>query len=48
MVESLAISASNFKVPLDVKVTYDIQIKNGPFIPNNIKYWQEFEDDKEI
>ena len=48
MANSLAIAASNFKVPLDVKATYDVQIKNKPSIPDNIKYWQVFEDDKEI
>ena len=42
MVDSLAIATSNFKVPLDVKATYDVQIKNRPSIPDNIKYWQVF------
>ena len=37
MADSLAIAASNFKVPLNVKATYDVQIKNRPSIPNNIK-----------
>ena len=27
MVDSLAIAANNFKVPLDVKPTYDVKIK---------------------
>ena len=48
MVDSLAIATSNFKAPLDVKATYDVQIKNIPSIPDNIKYWQVFEDGKEI
>ena len=39
MVDSLAIVASDFKVPLDFKETYDVQIKNRPFNPDNIKYW---------
>ena len=38
MADSLAIVASNFKVPLDVKESYDVQIKTRPFIPDNIKY----------
>ena len=42
MADSLAIVASNFKVPLDVKYAYDIQIKNKPSIPNNIKHWKVF------
>ena len=48
MVDSLAIATSNFKVPLDVKAAYDVQIKNKPSIPDNIKHWQVFEDDREI
>ena len=30
MVDSLAIAVSNFKFALDVKVAYDVQIKNRP------------------
>ena len=37
MEDSLAIDASNCKVPIDVKEIYDVQIKNRPSIPNNIK-----------
>ena len=48
MVDSLVIAASNFKVPLDVKATYDVQIKNIPSILDNIKYGKVFEYDKEI
>ena len=48
IVYSLAIAASNFKDPLDVKAVYDVQIKNRPSIPDNIKHWLVFEDDKEI
>ena len=36
MDDSLAIVVSNFKVHLDVKATYDVQIKNRPSIPDNI------------
>ena len=48
ILDSLAIVASNFKVPLDVKVGYDVQIKNRPSIPDKIKHWQVFEDDRDI
>ena len=48
IVDSLAIVASNFKVPLDFKVAYDVQIKNIPSIPDNIKHCPVFEDDREI
>ena len=37
MANSLAITASNFKFPLDVKALYDVKIKNRPSIPENIK-----------
>lgn len=48
LADSLAISASSFKVPLGTKTSYDIQIKHRPYIPDNIKHWQVFEDDREI
>ena len=48
MEDSFSIAASNFKVSIDVKETYHVQIKNRPSIPDNIKYWQVFEDDIEI
>ena len=44
----MAIAASNFKIPLDIKTTYQVQIKHWPSIPDNIKHWQIFEDDKQI
>ena len=46
--DSLAIVASNFNVPLDVKTTYDVEIKHRLPICDNIKHWQVFEDDREI
>ena len=48
LADSLAIVASNFKVPLDVKVAYNVQIKHRTSIPDNIKHWQVFEDNREI
>ena len=48
LVDSLAMAASNFKVPLESKVSYEIHIKNRPFIPDNIKHWQVFEDDQQV
>ena len=44
----MAIAASNFKIPLDIKTTYEVQIKHRPSIQDNIKHWQAFEDDKQI
>jgi ribonuclease HI len=47
MAESLAISTSNFRVPLPPKLKYDVEVKYRPSIPNNVKNWKVFEDDLE-
>jgi hypothetical protein len=46
--DSLATSASLFKVPLPPKLRYDIEVKYRPSIPDNVKHWKVFEDDLEI
>jgi hypothetical protein len=46
--DSLATSASNFRVPLPPKLKYDIEVKYRPSIPDNVKHWKVFEDDLEI
>jgi ribonuclease HI len=46
--DSLAVSVSNFKVPLPPKLRYDIEVKYRPSIPDNVKHWKVFEDDLEI
>jgi ribonuclease HI len=46
--DSLATSASNFKVPLPPKFRYDVEVKYRPSIPDNVKHWKVFEDDLEI
>ena len=38
LVDSLAIAASNFKIPLEIKTAYEVQIKHRPSIPDNIKH----------
>jgi hypothetical protein len=48
MVDSLAVSTSNFTVPLPPKFRYDIEVKYRPSIPDNVKHWKVFEDDLEI
>jgi hypothetical protein len=48
MAYSLAISASNFKVPLPPKLKYEVELKYRPSIPDNVKHWKVFEDDLEI
>jgi hypothetical protein len=48
MDESLAVSASNFKIPLPPKLKYDVEVRYRPSIPDNAKHWKVFEDDLEI
>jgi hypothetical protein len=44
--DALATSASVFKIPIFPNKKYEIEVKNRPAVPDNIKYWQVFEDDK--
>jgi ribonuclease HI len=48
MVDSLASSASHFRIPLPPKLRYDVEVRYRPSVPDNIKYWKVFEDDLEI
>jgi hypothetical protein len=48
MTDSLAISASNFRIPRPPKLRYDVEVKYRPSIPDNVKHWKVFEDDLEI
>jgi ribonuclease HI len=48
MADSLATSASNFRVPLPPKFRYEVEVKYRPSIPDNVKHWKVFEDDLEI
>jgi ribonuclease HI len=47
-VDALATSALNFKIAIFPNRGYEIEVKHRPTVPNNIKYWQVFEDDKQI
>jgi ribonuclease HI len=48
VVDSLAVSTSNFRVPLPPKLKYNVEVKYRPSIPDNVKHWKVFEDDLEI
>jgi ribonuclease HI len=48
MADSLAISTSNFRVPLPPILRYDVEVKYRPSIPDNVKHWKVFGDDLEI
>jgi hypothetical protein len=48
VVDSLVVSARNFRVPLPPKLRCDIEVKYRPSIPENVKHWKVFEDHLEI
>jgi ribonuclease HI len=48
LANSLAISASLFRIPLLPKNKYDVEIKYRPSVLNNVKHWKVFEDGLEI
>jgi hypothetical protein len=48
IVDALATSASVFKIPIFPNKKYEIEVKHRPTVPDNIKYWQVFEDDKQV
>ena len=43
---ALAVSSSLFKIPIYPNKKYEIQVKHGLAVPDNLKYWQVFEDDQ--
>jgi ribonuclease HI len=48
VVDSLVVSASNFRIPIPPKLKYDVEVKYRPSISDNVKYWKVFEDDLEL
>jgi ribonuclease HI len=46
--DSLAVSASLFRIPLPPKINGEVEVRYRPSIPDNIKHWKVFEDDLEI
>jgi hypothetical protein len=48
LVDSLAVLASLFRIPLPPKIKNDVEIRYRPSVPDNIKHWKVFEDDLEI
>ena len=46
--DALVVSASLFKIPIYPNKKYEIQVKHMPAVPDNLKYWQVFEDDQQI
>ena len=46
--DALAVSTSLFKIPIHPNKKYEIEVKHKPVVPGNLKYWQVFEDDKQV
>ena len=46
--DSLANSASLFKILIYPNKRYEIQVKHRPSIPNNVKNWQVFADNHQV
>ena len=48
LANSLAVSASMFVPPLPPKISYDVQVKYRPSLPDNVKFWKVFQNDDEL
>jgi len=48
IVDALSTSAFVFKIPIFPNKKYEIEVKHRLPVPNNIKYRQLFEDDKQV
>ena len=46
--DALAVTTSVFKIPIYPNRRYKIEVKHRPSVPDNVKYWQVFEDDSHI
>ena len=46
--DTFAVAASTFRIPIYPNTKYTIEVKHRPTIPDNVKYWQVFEDDDHI
>ena len=48
VVDALLVSATIFKMHVHQNRRFEIEVKHKPVAPDNIKYWQVFNDDKHI
>ena len=46
--DSLSVSTSMFIPPFPPKLSYEIQVKYRPSLPDNVKFWNFFENDDEL
>ena len=42
------VATTVFEIPIYPNRRYQIEVKYMPLVPNNVKYWQVFEDDSHI
>jgi hypothetical protein len=42
----LATSTLVFKIPIFPRKRYEIEVKKRPTVPDNVKHWQVFDDEK--
>jgi len=48
IVDSLAASASTFKIPISPNTKHVIEVKHRPTVSDNVEHWQVFQDDEQI
>lgn len=48
IVDALATLASVLKIPIYPNRKYEIEFKHRLIVPDNVKYWQVFKDDKQL
>ena len=48
LADSLTVSVSLCVPPLPPKLSYDVQVKYRPSLPDNVKFWKVFESDDEL
>ena len=46
--DPMATLVEAFKVPMHPIRKYDIELRHRPFVPDNVKNWKVFKDDKQI
>ena len=46
--DTFAVAANTFRIPIHPNTKYTIEVKHRLAIPDNVKYWQVFEDDDHI
>ena len=48
IVNALAVASSLFTIHIHLNRKYEIEVKHRLAVPDNIKYWQVFDDDQQV